>query len=126
MRKIQYILLLVFVGCKFQSFNSNSSDNLLGGLNCSNYTSDLLPYCNAQNVIIKKCSSCHSGYHSDYASYSQQDYLDNSLIVAGDSAGSSLFLYLQNEGGTMPKDGSALSQKEYEYIRDWIDSLSSL
>ncbi len=118
------LLLAVITSCKQQTFNSNSGDGNLGGNDCSSYSGSDLRFCDAQNVILKRCVGCHSGYHNIYASYTEADYKSNFLITAGDSAGSTLFSILLNEGGNMPKDGKPLPDEEYTALMEWIDGAS--
>ena len=126
MNKSVFLIFLIFLvlACEQQTFNSNTGDANKGGNDCSSFTGGELRFCNAQNVILKRCVTCHSGYHNSYANLTEDDYKNNYLITAGDSAGSSIFSILINEGGNMPKDGKPLPDEEYTTLMEWIDQTS--
>lgn len=114
------ILLIVFNGCKQQTYNSSSGDAELETDSCTG-SGATLRWCLAQQVILNQCVNCHTNYHADYATFTSEDFVDNDLILPGNSDESTLFQYLINEGGTMPKDGSALNDEDYNAIKDWIE-----
>lgn len=126
--KIQYALFLFCVlafSCEQQTFNSSIGDENLGGNDCTSFSGAELRFCNSHNIILKRCVSCHTGYHNNYANLTESDYVNNFLITPGDSAGSSIFSRLINEGSNMPKDGKPLSDDEYTELMEWIDQIPS-
>ncbi|MDA8792018.1 cytochrome c [Bacteriovoracaceae bacterium] len=113
-------VLMVLTGCNQQTYNSSSGDAELESVTCSG-SGAALRWCLAQQVILNQCVNCHTNYHSNYADFSSEDFVDNDLILPGNSDDSTLFQYLINEGGTMPKDGSALNDADYDAILNWIE-----
>mgnify|MGYP001947001619 FL=1 len=118
-------LLLLIIGFTLascgQSTNSNTSDFLLSGNGIDPSNTKLL---NAYEVINDKCISCHTGYHNSWSSLNtDQLWIDSGSVVAGTSLSSSLVIRLKNRGGDMPLLSPMLTEEEYQYIIEWIDSL---
>ena len=120
MKKILILISLSLVSCG-QSINSNTSDFLLSGSGIDPSNTKLL---NAYTVINDKCISCHTGYHNSWSSLNtDQLWIDSGSVTAGTSLSSSLIIRLKNRGGDMPLLSPMLSETEYAYLIDWIDSL---
>lgn len=120
-----FLFCILVFSCEQQTFNSSIGDENLGGNDCTSFSGAELRFCNSHNIILKRCVSCHTGYHNSYANLTESDYVDNFLITPGDSAGSSIFSRLINEGSNMPKDGKPLSDDEYTELMEWIDQVPS-
>ncbi len=92
-------------GC-LQTENSNSLDMYAGAEG-------------ARGILTSRCASCH-----DYIQLSDQELIDQGLVVAGDPEASQIFFRLVGSSGTggpknMPQ-GGALTASEVEQIRVWI------
>ena len=117
------LLLSLFISCEEQIINSHSSDDKLGGTLCeSSLSASEMRFCKSQNIITKRCISCHTGYHSDYSSYIESDYDTENLMTPGDSENSTLITILINNGGNMPKAGKPIPNEEVETLKEWIDN----
>lgn len=123
MKKL-FFLALFLIGCG-QDFNSNSFDReKYGTTGIDTSTPAGLRLSKAYNVMATNCTSCHTGYHNIYASYTtNQQWIDAGLVVAGDFNGSFLIQKLQNFGGNMPQGGSQLGESEITNLQEWIDNL---
>ena len=128
-RSIQLSLFL-FAGAILsscgQTFNSNTSDNLLlPSSYCEDQTKTLL--CDANEVLQTKCTSCHSGDHNTWGTWdTDEEWLENGRVIAGNPAGSPIIsrLKVYGTGNTnMPQDDAALTQEEYDKLEAWINSL---
>lgn len=109
-----------------QSFNSHTSDYLLVASNyCTDQSNTKL--CQANEVIQTKCTSCHEGYHDSWGAYNTDDaWKKSGNIVAGNAAASLIVTRLKLYGtgnADMPKGAGALTQAEYDKIKNWIDGL---
>jgi hypothetical protein len=120
---MKYFLALTFlslVSCG-QSINSNTSDFLLSGNGIDPSNTKLL---NAFEVINDKCISCHTGYHNSWSSLNtDQLWIDSGNVTAGTSLSSPLIIRLKNRGGDMPLLSPMLTETDYNYLINWIDSL---
>lgn len=118
----KYLFMLLISSCG-QSFNSNSKDFLLGSqIYCSNTSETKL--CQANEVIVKNCINCHSGYHNTWASYlTNTAWLNSALITSGNSDNSLLILKLKNAGGNMPENAAPLNDADYQALKNWIDTI---
>jgi len=128
-RSIQ-VSLFLFAGTILsscgQTFNSNTADNLLLPSNyCEDQTKTLL--CDANEVLQTKCTSCHTGYHNTWGAWNtDEQWLANGKVVAGNPAGSEIITRLKTYGTgltNMPQDDAALTQEEYDKLEAWINSL---
>lgn len=79
-----------------------------------------------RTAVYSKCMSCHT--HGAWASYSEQDFISNELVVARDISSSKI--YYRNAGATsgpgpktMPSSGAALTAAELDLMTIWINSL---
>jgi cytochrome c5 len=120
--KLFCILSLLLVGCG-QTFNSNTSDSgLIPLLACSEFgTAAGDRYCAAQTIIQDKCVNCHSGYHDQWAAFTNDaNWKTSGRVVAGSTAGSSLITRLKNQGGDMPADNPQISDANYRTLIDWV------
>ncbi len=108
-----------------QDWNSNSSDAEKYGpvaLTGSDGFKKAYP------ILMDRCANCHtSSIHNPWAGYkNEQDWIDNDLIIANDSANSELIGRIINTGNTdsdMPQGGSALPDSEYTLLTEWIDNI---
>lgn len=108
--------ILVLSNCG-QNYNSNSND-VTGSSNidCGLYAK----LCTAYPVIQHNhCFQCHSwsGYRTD------EQWVQAGLVVPGSPNTSSLIKQLQNTGGDMPKDYSALSSDDIDTLKAWIQAI---
>lgn len=73
----------------------------------------------AYAVFSSACKNCHG----EFLNYSEQDWIDNGYVVAGEPEASALFRKLRGAipggNGNMPKGGQ-LADAEIAAIRDWI------
>jgi len=110
-------LFFLLIGC--QDYNSDSFDKdnygpseLTGGAD----------FRTAYPIIKDRCASCHA--HSDWSGYkSEQDWVTQGLVKAGDSANSSLVYRIVNYGGDMPEGQGAIPDDEFNAIKTWVDNL---
>jgi len=120
---ILLIPLFILIGCQEQLTNSNTSDDKLGGEICESTLSAAdMRFCKAKNVIIKRCISCHTNYHSVYSTYTESDFNTENVITPGDATNSSLISILINNGGNMPKGGKPIPSDEITVLEDWINN----
>jgi hypothetical protein len=115
-----FLILIALYGCG-QDYNSNTFDaSKFEDSSIDNTT----PFGQSYTILSSRCASCHTGYHNNYANYkTPASWISSGLVVAGNPAGSLVVSKLQNVGGTMPLGESAISNTEYQTIRNWISSL---
>ncbi len=122
MNLVSLFLGLLLLGC--QDYNSNSNDkerysevNLTGSTN----------FTPAYYVLQQRCTSCHSGFHNDWAAYTnEQDWINKSLVVKGDPDGSKAIFRIINHGSTdsnMPLGLGPLPNDEYQDLVDWVTNI---
>ena len=117
-----FVSALLLAGCG-QTFNSNTSDSgLIPLLACTEAgTAAGDRFCAAQAVIQEKCINCHSGYHDQWAAYTNdQAWKTSGRVVAGSTAGSTLITRLKNQGGNMPADSPQISDVNYQSLIEWV------
>ena len=119
MRVMRYlfIFLIVLTGC-VQTENSSSQDaGLYGGGDTQHVV-----FSEARELLYVNCNSCHA-----YGSYSEQDFIDQGLVIAADPDNSELYYRMRGSQGALgPKDmpvTGQLTQAELQKIRDWILNL---
>jgi hypothetical protein len=98
--KLIFISLFLLTGCG-QTFNSNTSDTgLIPLLDCTEGgTAAGDRFCAAKLIIQDKCINCHSGYHDQWAAFTNDALWKSSgRLLAGSTAGSSLITRLKNHG----------------------------
>ncbi len=115
-------LVIVFISSFFlsgclQTENSSSTD---GGPNLTG-TPEFIA---AVTVMAAKCTSCH--YH-DYHTKTEQQLLDQGLVVPGDPENSLIYYRLTGSAGpggpkNMPQD-VALTAGELATMVTWINSI---
>lgn len=75
----------------------------------------------AQAVLNNRCVSCHESAHSSWSGKKPNYFISQGLIVPGNAAASPLYQRLINNGGDMPRSGSALPQEEIDALVNWIN-----
>jgi uncharacterized membrane protein len=120
----------IFLGSCGQTFNSNTSDNLLLPSNYCQDQSDTA-LCEANEVIQTKCTTCHTSgnYHSAWGAYdTNAEWLaagGGTLVIGANPEASKLVSKLKVWGtsGNMPEGAAALTEEEYNKIKSWINAL---
>lgn len=115
MRKLVLAFSAFFILSCGKVKNSSSSD---GGS-----TVGTAEFVEAQGVISSKCLSCHS----NWSSYTADDFVANGLVFKGSPANSTLYSRIRgNDVGTtgdMPSGQPSISRTELMSIKTWISSL---
>ena len=105
-RSFFWIALALSSSSCLQTENSSSLDEFSGGDG-------------VRTILTTSCASCHN-----YNSLSNEQLIDQGLVVAGDPEASEIYYRLVGSvGGGSPKDmpqGGALTASEVEQIRVWI------
>ncbi len=123
MKYLIFLLLLTFVSC--QDSNSNSADRII----YSDLIEDPLDpnFGPAFQVVTKRCISCHtSNYHDAWANLlTSQAWKDAGTVKAGSPDTSVLITRMKNFNAneTMPQDGGAIPDSEYQLLRKWIQEM---
>lgn len=120
--KLFLILILLLAGCG-QTFNSNTSDSgLIPLLACTEAgTAAGDRFCAAKLIIQDKCVNCHSGYHDQWAAFTNDaKWKASGRVVAGSTAASSLITRLKNQGGNMPADNPQIPDTNYQTLIEWV------
>ncbi len=77
----------------------------------------------AKAVVDSNCLNCHS----PWGSYSEQDYVNNFLVVQGNPSASSLYTSIRGNdtgvAGTMPIGAANLTSEDMKKIKDWITQM---
>ena len=117
-------------GLKLAAVSSTSQDGrAFAGCVVDSSTPGAARFSRAACVIRSHCASCHSGEHSAWAQYSQNDFLADGVVASGSRAGSSLYYRLSGSGDVgggpknMPKESAPLSSTDLQTIQDWIDKM---
>lgn len=106
-------------GCEIlQTENSFSKDLALYGVSSGGTAAFIA----LKTVLQSNCASCHS----DFVSYTEEEWVDNGYVIRGDADNSSLYQRLRgsNTGGpeNMPPD-STLTTDEISVVNAWITGL---
>lgn len=118
-----FFFFFFLAGCG-QSFNSHSTDRFKGSGNIDISTPSGLRLFKAYEVIQNRCINCHTGYHNSWNQYnSDQDWLDQGLVIKGDFRGSQIISRLQNEGSDMPLFAAQIPEADYQLLKDWIENM---
>ena len=121
-----FICLLMLLTSCGQTYNSNSSDTGLVALGaCSEAgTAAGDRYCAAEAINQNRCINCHSGYHDQWASYTNDAaWKTSGRVVAGSTAGSTMITRLKNQGGNMPTDNPQIPDAEYQTLLEWVQMM---
>lgn len=123
--KVYLFTFVLLLGC--QDYNSNTSDGIKyrdievddGG--DPNFAA-------AKSVIDRRCVSCHSGAHNNWANRDNEQWLADPMmpVLRGDPDNSPLIIRTINTGGSsanMPLGGSAIPASEYTALKTWITSI---
>ena len=116
-------MFVFFCGCNNTVLNSNSGDETKYRVTYDGGSKfqKIMP------IIVTKCASCHE--HSAWQDYSEDDFIDEGLVVNSNSAASPLYYRLSNAlvgagPRNMPQGGeSALTDDEISKLEDWINGL---
>lgn len=99
--------------------NSSSGDFNLYGSGVSGSTNFL----QARAVLATHCLSCHA----EWSNFSEQDYISNSRVTAGNPSSSTLYTKIRGNDagveGNMPENRPDLSYDDIKKIKDWILSI---
>lgn len=124
-RKFLVLIFLIY-SCGQQDTNSNSNDKPVEVADSSDTKSsdsdtpqDTLRK-KALSILSTNCFSCHSSFAS---LKSDAQWKTSGYISAGNASGSLLIKMLQNSGGSMPKNGTAISNEDYHSLQDWINGI---
>lgn len=106
-----------------QNFNSHSGDERfsddLSLKSCDSPADKRL--CLALTVIRTNCNSCHVNWNK-YKT--DQDWVSSGLVIPQDLHSSHVVHRLINAGSDMPLYGAALSDKDYEALKDWVTHIN--
>lgn len=117
-----FILLILLLVTSCQDFNSNTFDEF----RFQSFPDT--PRGNAMNLVVSKCASCHTGYHS---AWSTKEYTDADTRWVSDGLVTGVGVYsdtllvqrLFNFGGNMPQGGSSFTLEELLILQTWIDAI---
>ena len=121
-------LFVVFFFTACDEYNSNSADKLRydEGAQQETDTGDA-NFASAFAVIEKRCISCHSGQHDNWASYRSDDaWINSGEVHRGDPDNSPFIKRIINSGlpnSNMPEGLGALPDAEYQLLRKWISEM---
>ena len=106
------LILFLFTGC--QVYNSSTWDEL-------KYAEITGYYSTVQTLFSSKCTPCHN-YHT----YTEQQFIDENLVTAGDATTSEIFNRLKGSGSNnqenMPPNDQ-LTLEEMDAVKLWIESM---
>jgi uncharacterized membrane protein len=119
---MKYFLFGLLFASSCQDYNSNSGDRGKYGLVVLNETDP--NFRQAYTIIQDKCVSCHDHKHDKWADFtSNEEWVAEGLVVAGQPEGSELIERIVNTGqvsSNMPPGGSALSDEDYNALIKWV------
>ncbi len=109
--------LLLFSSCgKVITSSSNDQSKYTAVSGGTNFVA-------AQAVVNAFCLNCHS----PWGNYTEQDYVNNFLVIQGNPSASSLYTSLRGNdtgvAGTMPIGGANLTNEDMKKIKDWITQM---
>lgn len=120
-------LILGLVSCNDKVVNSSTFDE---SLYSGNFDGGLRFQAIAP-VLVAKCASCHN-YHTEWSTYSEQDFKDEGLITENSVAASPIYYRLSNSPivgpgqRNMPQGGSAaLTDDEITLLAEWINNFEN-
>jgi uncharacterized membrane protein len=122
MRARSFLIAVFLASCSscgfVQTENSYAGDELIYG----SLAQGRAEFVDFKFVLLDECSQCHS----EFLGYSETQWQDLGLVVAGDSINSTLFRRIKgsNVGGDedMPPSGS-LDKDDVDTVKEWIDTL---
>jgi uncharacterized membrane protein len=116
---IVVLLSLAPLGCgkvyNSSTYDANTYGNATGSSN----------FLAAKTVINENCATCHTHpTHQAWAGMSEQQFIQQGLVVAGNLAGSQLYTKIQGNRttvpGNMPDGGAPLTPDQITTIETWI------
>lgn len=116
---VLFVCIFVFLlGCG-KVRNSSSQDAAIYGASVSGSATFL----QARTVMASQCFSCHS----NWSSFSENQFLTSSLVRAGNLSGSSLYTRIRGndtgQTGDMPQSNPNLSSDDLNSIKQWIQGI---
>jgi uncharacterized membrane protein len=101
-------------------YNSSTYDATIYGS-----ASGSVKFLAAKEIIKTSCANCHThASHQAWAGMSEQDFITQGLVLAGDLSGSTLYTKIlgnrTSTPGNMPDGGTPLTATELTTIEDWI------
>jgi uncharacterized membrane protein len=109
------------ISCKVQTDNSVNGDATVFGV-AAPVGSNLFEQVNG--IVQQNCATCHNAFPS----YSQEQWIANGYVVAGDPTASLMFQKIRGAipggSGDMPQGGQ-LSASEISTIQNWIESINA-
>lgn len=119
-------LILGLIGCNENVINSSTFDASL-------YSGQFVGGPNFQAiapVLVAKCANCH--YHSNWATFTEDDYETAGFVVRNSVANSSIYYRLSNSpivgpgARNMPQGGgAAFTDEEITLLADWINDFGN-
>lgn len=106
------LILILFAGC--QVYNSSTWDEI-------KYAQLTGYFATVQTIFSSKCTPCHN-YHT----YTEQQFIDEILVTAGDATTSEVFYRLKGSGSNNQENmpiGGQLTLEELDAIKLWIENL---
>ena len=124
MKSLRFIIpaLLLLPACELATPNSFQSDNVTFAAGGNG---------NQQAQILQKyCATCHAPGTPDpdekFVGWTDQQFIDNGLVVAGDPNNSELYQFMIGVGDTMPPPGNPTpSDAQIQFIADWISGMTN-
>lgn len=119
------LFMLMFMSC--EDYNSNSADKIKYSNEPQQEETGDPNFAPAFAVIQNRCISCHSGFHNNWATYTDNEkWLNSGLIIRGDPDNSRLIKLTINSGqagANMPQGGGAIPDAEFQLLRKWISEI---
>jgi len=119
---LSLFILILFSAC--EDYNSNSADKLKYSNEPQQEEGGDPNFAPAFAVIQNRCTSCHSGFHNNWSTYtSNEKWLNSGLVNRGDPDNSLIIRRTINSGqagSNMPQGTGAIPDAEFETLRTWI------
>ena len=114
-KTVQFLILIMMVGCGRNPYNSSTSDALKYGSNVTGSSNFLV----ARTVMLTSCFACHGSW----SSWNEAQFISNGRIVAASLDNSILYTRIRGNStsfvGDMPVSGS-ISSEDIVAIKTWI------
>ena len=113
---------ILIAGCNAQ--NSFSNDSSVYGTSIGVGSAR---FNEASAIIRENCATCHDHDHSAFATYTEQDFINNQYVTAGSYASSLLVQRLKGSnvpGNQNMPENSQLSDADIQTIKDWISGIT--
>ena len=114
-KTVQFLILIMMVGCGRNPYNSSTSDALKYGSNITGSSNFLA----ARAVMLTSCFACHGSW----SSWNEAQFISNGRIVAASLDNSILYTRIRGNStsfvGDMPVSGN-ISSEDIVAIKTWI------